>query len=155
LKIATRSDWKTLPLPEQRAPLRLDLRLDAREVERVTAGHIPADMDDKWFIYLEGSELFLHRSWTGVCVYRASLDRHDDGTASITSASVNRNSSEYAGVDDEYDRLLLRYLIERMLAGRDVPFPVPASSKSAPPGLFQHHVAGSGNREVEVPDKPG
>jgi len=86
-------------------------------------------------------------------VYRASLERNGDGSASITSASVNRNPSEYNGTDDAYDRILLCYLIERLLAGRDVPFSIP-TSKVSPPGAFQHHVAGSGNREIVVPPAP-
>jgi O-acetyl-ADP-ribose deacetylase (regulator of RNase III) len=35
-------------------------------------------MEDKWFAYMEGDRLFLHRSWTGNGIYEVEFQRHDE-----------------------------------------------------------------------------
>jgi len=35
-------------------------------------------MEDKWFIFLEDDWLYLHRSWTGTCVYK--VQHHISGS---------------------------------------------------------------------------
>jgi len=51
----------------------------------------------------------------------------------------------------EYDRAILNFLIEAMLLGRPMRFPVPGDlPSSAPPGLFQHSVIGRGYPEKRV-----
>lgn len=48
---ATRTSWKTLPPPHERAPLVVsEIFLDLTG-DRMREGHIPVDMDDRWFIY--------------------------------------------------------------------------------------------------------
>ena len=32
-------------------------------------GHIPQEMEDKWFGYIEEDTLHIHRRWTGFCIY--------------------------------------------------------------------------------------
>ena len=148
--VATREDWKALPMPARTAVLEINLSLTQEELQRVTSGHIPFDMDDKWFIFFEEPTLYFHRSWTGTCVYRAAIKQNGDGSAVIASAEVNRDPEQHATSDDRYDRLLLIYLVEQILLQRDVPFPVPQDATTAPPGVFQHHMVGSGNREVVI-----
>lgn len=31
-------------------------------------------MEDKWFWYMEGDTLYIHRSWTGFCIYIVEFD---------------------------------------------------------------------------------
>jgi len=41
MRSATQSDWKTLPLPEQRGTIELDLRFTPAELEQIKRGVIP------------------------------------------------------------------------------------------------------------------
>ena len=67
---ALRSDWKTRRMPRAHAKIDLDIPLTTEEFELLALGHIPQAMEDHWFSYFDGESLNLHRSWTGICVYR-------------------------------------------------------------------------------------
>ena len=82
------------------------------EFERIREGLDPQDMDDKWAIFLEGDILHLHRSWTGLCIYQVTFERHE-GRYVVTEALVER-SAESLPAD------LLGYLIDQ-LVGRSSP----------------------------------
>ena len=147
---AGRTDWKTLDLPESVGEFDLDLDLSPEELSRVSMGHIPEDMDDKWFVYRDGDRLLFHRSWTGICVYSASIEEHENG-GTIGHVLVNRDREQYRETDNEYDAQLLRFLIEAILLQRNVPFPLPADAAALEhPGLYQHVVAGTGRPELVV-----
>jgi hypothetical protein len=53
-------------------------------------GCIPRDMDDRWFIYLEGEWVHLHRSWTGFCIYQVRLEAV--GSSYIDRALLGRET---------------------------------------------------------------
>jgi 8-oxo-dGTP pyrophosphatase MutT (NUDIX family) len=112
-----REDWKTLPMPKQRATIALDLRYDAEEMHRIRKGFFPASMDDKWFIWFDDAVLHLHRSWTGYTNYRVQFAPDGDGWRA-TSAVVNRNSKQYGGKDDEEDRQNIACCIDELLVNR-------------------------------------
>lgn len=154
-RTVTRADWKTLDLPEAVSRFDLDLVLSPDELGRVSMGHVPEDMDDKWFIYREGGRLLFHRSWPGTCVYSAASEESSSG-GRIGEVLVNRDPEQYRETDDRYDARLLRFLIETILLNRNPPFPSrPDAAASAHPGLYQHAVAGTGSPEViEPPDRP-
>jgi hypothetical protein len=107
-----------LPLPAQRARLNIQRTFTDEEYERLSQGLIPLDMDDRWFIFMEEDTLFFHRSWTGICIYEVHLDSGH----SITEAWVNREWEQYQGVDLEYDRKELLFLIDNFLLGKDRPY---------------------------------
>jgi hypothetical protein len=58
-------------------------------------------MDDKWFIYYEEDEnkLYMHRSWTGYCVWIVKFEDKEDHFEAI-SAVANRDPAQYSGDDD-------------------------------------------------------
>lgn len=66
---ATRNSWKIGPLPNEREHIDLPLIFDDTEGEKLRLGHIPEDMDDKWFIFFEKGWLYFYRSWTGDCIF--------------------------------------------------------------------------------------
>jgi hypothetical protein len=67
-----------LKFPETWEPLAFERRFTAAEYERLAMGYPPGDMDDHWFIYLEGDTLYFHRNWTGLCMYRLRLRADKD-----------------------------------------------------------------------------
>lgn len=62
MQAATRSSWKILPLPAQQDQIELAvLHLDPDGV-RIRLGHVPQDIDDKWFIFLRmAGSMFISR----------------------------------------------------------------------------------------------
>ena len=108
-------------------------------------------MEDKWFVFLEGDVLQIHRSWTGHCIYRAEIETSGE-TYRIQKAEVNRCSEQYQQRDDNYDIKMLDFLIHRLLLHEAVPFPAPSDLPTkTPPGLYQHHMAGTAHPESAAP----
>jgi hypothetical protein len=91
-------------------------------------GAIPADMDDKWFVYFHDGWLHFHRSWTGFHIYALRLDGSPGGVR-VTDSWVNRDPDQYSRTDTAYDRQLLRFLIDRLLLGKDVNAPFPPQER--------------------------
>jgi hypothetical protein len=138
---ATRASWQNKAMPETRVRLAYERRFTAEEHARLALGLVPHNSDDKWFIFLEGDWLYLHRSWTGACMYAVRLEPADGGSA-VVEAWANRAPDQYTRTDDEYDARLLRFLVDRLLLGQDAPFPVPEAIAGDRAALYRHHVVG-------------
>lgn len=119
---AMRGDWQTKHLPHQCAQLAIEHSYTADEMSKIRRGFIPQEMEDKWFIFYEDDTLFLHRSWTGQCIYQARFVPQQDGF-SLTGALVNRDPEQYKSDDDAHDAKLLLYLIDVLLLGSLALFP--------------------------------
>jgi hypothetical protein len=140
-------------MPELRSRLEFEMTFSPEEYERLSLGHIPRDMDDKWFIFLEAGWLNLHRSWTGTCVYQCRVEA-DGANYKVAETWANRDPAQYKETNDRYDCALLAFLINNLLLGKHMPFPVPGNlPPNAPQGAFQHSVAGTGYRETVVSDE--
>ena len=142
-EIATRESrekLKSISAPKE-IPFRAEF--SAPDFERIKRGLIPISMEDKWFMFFEAGTLFLHRSWTGHCIYQINIKEQNNKWVS-TSALVNRNPEEYNQSDDNYDVKLLRYLIDCLLLGKQMEFPIPETmSDKTKAGIYQHSVAGN------------
>ena len=115
-KSATRDDFETCPMPVQRATLSVDGRYSAEEMGRIKVGLIPESMDDRWFIFLEDDHLYMHRSWTGFCIFDVELQREGNDWV-IARVEVNRDSEQYGSTDPVEDVGRLSRLIDRLLQG--------------------------------------
>ena len=149
---ATRQSWSNLkPLPAQYALLVLTREFTEQEYMRICRGFIPRGMEDKWFVYSEEDTLYIHRSWTGYCIYQLGFIQQDTGYV-IGEAFVNRDPSQCSEVDDGYDEKLLLFLIENLLLGGQAPFPLaPHVPAGIATDLHLLHVVGAGHREEEEP----
>lgn len=114
-EIATRSAWKTLPMPTERTRLEFRLTLSEAQFERVQRGVVPAFMEDRWFAYVENDCLFLHRSWTGFCIYTLRFLKQADGWT-VCEIWANRDDGQYKMDDAAADARRLtdafRYLFD-------------------------------------------
>lgn len=110
--MTTKADWKTVEMPERTAAFVLEKSYTESEMEAVREGHKPQEMEDKWFLYHEGEKLFIHRSWTGYCIY--IVDFAEPGKLRVT---VNRDPEQYRETDLERDKVQVLILLNR-LAGR-------------------------------------
>ena len=114
---ATRDCWKTTPLSHARAEITLDRSYTLAEFDRIMQGFVPQEMEHKWFIYYEDPWLYLHRSWTGFCIYQVRFERAGE-TWRVAEVLVTRDADQYGGDDDMSDGLLLAVLLDGQ-AGRD------------------------------------
>ena len=105
--IARRGDWKTLPMPEEHEAFVLTRSFSEEEMDALRCGHIPEEMEDKWFWYMEGDTLWAHRSWTGYCIYQ--IDFSDDDDHVVT---VNRDKDQYGCTSIEADAKSLNKLLD-------------------------------------------
>jgi hypothetical protein len=101
-----------------------------QDFERIKLGLRPREMEDKWFIFCENHVLYLHRSWTGHCIFRVRF-REEGGRVEAVSAEVNLDREQYQRSDDAHDSELLGYLIDHFLLHRPVDFPLPPGMRNA------------------------
>ena len=83
-------------------------------MKAIRQGLIPEQMEDKWFIYWKDEQLFLHRSWTGHCIYVARF-REESGGATLTEAEMNRDPDQYNSQEDSDEKATLLRLIDVLL----------------------------------------
>jgi hypothetical protein len=119
---ATRDSHHRLPPLAQRIDLELSHSYTASEFELIKQGFVPFDMDERWFIYYEEPWLYLHRSWTGACVYGVRFGSSANGT-SIVESWANRDSEQYQEASIEADSGLCTFLIGSLLLGQDLEYP--------------------------------
>ena len=105
-KIAGRNDWSWFDMPEQRDTFIFQRTFTAQQMASLRHGHIPRQMDDKWFWFMEGDTLFAHRSWTGFCIFR--IDFKPDNHHVVT---VNRNPDQYTCTSTAEDAQKLNELL--------------------------------------------
>jgi len=104
-------------MPQERQLLDLELTLLSEAYGQIQLGYVPKSMEDKWFIYFEDGWLNFHRSWTGSCIYRLRF-KPSGKDYRVSEAWVNHNPAEYKSTDDEYDRQMVRFLIDSILLSR-------------------------------------
>lgn len=113
-RVANRESWRNLPLPEMRSRISLDREFTISEYEQISSGFIPDKMEDKWFIFLEGEDLYFHRSWTGYCIYHLRIIPFGE-KFKVVKALVNRDPTQYIGSDDNYDVMIINFVIDNFL----------------------------------------
>ena len=124
METAKPDSWQREPMPDSVSELDYEATFSKAEFELIARGLIPESMDDKWFVYMEGDRLNVHRSWTGHCIYEVDFEMAGDAHA-VLRARVNRDPDQYQATDDTYDAMLLVFVIRRLMLGEDVPCPLP------------------------------
>jgi len=100
---ATRASWKTLPTPDKREWFDVPDMFPHATADRMKGGHVPIDMDDRWFIYFEEGWLHFHRSWTGSHIFALKLDECAQGVR-VIEAWASRELEQYRSAGIEHDR---------------------------------------------------
>lgn len=121
----TRSHWKFEPLIDP-VPIPAPTRIWTEdEMTQIRLGLLPVSMDDKWFVFMEGDHLLLHRSWTGHGIYEAEFAEHENGYR-ITRAVVTSDGERYRRSSDATESARLeRFIGSLLLDEQDVaPWPV-------------------------------
>lgn len=143
---------KLKKMPMENSPLDYCRVFSQHEYEKLQVGLTANSMDEKWNGYFFDGSFYMYRSWTGACIYEFGLREIEDGFV-VENARVNRNSEQYKATDDEYDVLLLDFLVSNLILGESKPFPS-RSGGDVPKGVEQHSAAGTGYPEITVAKKP-
>ncbi len=135
MRVARKSDWQTHDMPERHSTITLTRRFEPHEMELIQFGLIPEDMGDKWFVYWQEDTLYLHRSWTGFCIYVVRFTRESE-RFQMTEADLNRDAEQYSQTHDRYDAKMIEYLIDTLLLHQDVEYPIEddESGEASDPG---------------------
>ena len=111
---ATRASWGRLDFSGPFVPIPWRGSFSESQFELIRLGAIPAEMEDRWFAFFEDPELFVHRSWTGFCIYRVTFvqaaDRHV-----VQTALVSDNRNRYRRKPDLEEVEFLDVLVDRLL----------------------------------------
>lgn len=105
-RIATSKDWTTLPMPEKHDEFSFRRHFTEEQMNLLRKGFIPEEMEDKWFWYFEDSRLYIHRGWTGFCIYIVSFEEDD-----LLRVCVNRSPEQYRETESEKDMKKLNDLL--------------------------------------------
>ncbi|MFB8243230.1 hypothetical protein ACFC58_42520 [Kitasatospora purpeofusca] len=117
----------------------------------IELGYRSRDMDEKWDVFTEADVVFLHRSWTGNEIYRATFTTTEDGGRTITGAVVERDPERYNNSDDAYDCLMLELVLSAIVLGEPATelreklvhsARERAGGAEVPAGLVQHSALG-------------
>ncbi|PHM08898.1 hypothetical protein [Nostoc sp. 'Peltigera malacea cyanobiont' DB3992] len=111
MRIAKRNDWKTEPMPSVSKNITLEKVYSQEEFDLIAAGVIPEQMEDKWFIFYEAPWLYLHRSWTGFCIFKVRFEMVAENVK-IAEVQVNRDPAQYSNTNDERDASMLGILLD-------------------------------------------
>ena len=102
----TRSSWENHPMPEKRCRIEFQRTFTEAEFTKIKSGHIPQEMEDKWFAFFEDGWVYFHRSWTGFCIFQVKLLKATGG-CQVEEAWVNQDRSQYRseGSDEDIEML--------------------------------------------------
>lgn len=105
--IVTKGDWEISPMPEKNTQFIIKRKFSDEEMTKIKRGHYPEEMEDRWFSYYEDGKLFVHRSWSGICIFivELSFERNQH------IVTVNRDEYQYANSDIEEDTELINELL--------------------------------------------
>src|ERR1700745_1507725 len=95
----TRDERKLHKIPKAHSTLRITRQFSASEMKQIKLGFHPESSDDKWFIFYEKDRLYIHRSWTGYCIYVVYFRRAIRGQEAY-EVHTNRNPKQYGLSDD-------------------------------------------------------
>ena len=96
-------------MPKKVAKFIVDNSLAENEFEELKTGHIPQEMEDKWFSYFDSNKLFIHKSWSGFCIYIVEFKGNE------LMVTVNRDKKQYNCKDIEMDKQIVNSLLHGVL----------------------------------------
>lgn len=132
--IARRNDWPLRPLPADRGTLAYQRQFTPAQMRRLLHGSIARRLDDAWCTVFQNSVLHLHRSWSGVEVFRLLLEpdpaRPDHWR--VRKAQVNRLYRPPGPDGDSGDHVLLDSALDAVLRS-DGPPAHPRNADGGPP----------------------
>jgi len=116
---ATKDSWEIIEMPKNKVVLPINKKYSKDEYNKIMQGFIPKVMEDRWFVYFEDNKLYMHRSWTGYCIYELNFSKEKD-SYKITKGYLNGNIADQIEdilLKEEVNKVLL--LIDRILLDKN------------------------------------
>lgn len=98
-------------MPEWKRRLEVERSLSASEYECLSYGWIPQHSEEEWFIYLSDDWLYVHRNWTGFCIFQAAWEAVGNQYR-LREVWLNQDPSQYTSRNDRYEANLFNFLID-------------------------------------------
>lgn len=94
--IARKEDWDFRPMPAKRTTLGFERVFTPKEMAQIVRGFLSQVMEQKWCAYFEDGVLRLHRSWTGIEVFRLHFMPSKDkkGHWQVAKTEFNRHPGQ-------------------------------------------------------------
>lgn len=105
--IVTKADWEIEPMPEKTAQFTIEHKFSEVAINCLKKGHLPEEMEDRWFYYYEDGKEYFHRSWTGSCIFIVEFDFKTNKHI----VTVNRDENQYNNTDIAEDIELVKNLL--------------------------------------------
>lgn len=105
--IVTKADWDISPMPEKNAQFTIKRKFSDADIARLKKGHLPEEMEDKWFYYYEDGKVYFHRSWSGNCIYIVAFNFKKNKHV----VTVNRDENQYSNTDLNEDIEMIQDLL--------------------------------------------
>lgn len=111
-------------------------------------------MDDKWFSFVEGDRLYMHRSWTAHAVFEAELRPRADDCVDVTNLSRNNDKRQF-NMDDRAARDLFDRLLTRLADGSPIsPAPKRSDAKTRHDRHFSMAIDRHFSMALDTPSPP-
>ncbi len=107
--VATKYSWGNKPMGKH-VVISFDYFLPEDMMAVVRYGHIPAAMEDHWFMYCDENSIRYYRSWTGLCVFIAEYENVEGGIRIVRLLS-HRDSEQNDFEQDTKDAALFLALL--------------------------------------------
>jgi len=114
-KIITRDDWRIFDMPVIYETAFLNKGLAAGDYQALLSGFLPRDMDDRWFMYANEGYVYLHRSWTGHCIFRLKIEVIKEECL-LTELQINRDTNQYKSTNVEADKMEVDSIVSYLIA---------------------------------------
>lgn len=88
--------------------------LDEEAYKRLQLGHLAHEMEDKWNIYMEGDTVHFHRSWTGMELFRFTVQPADGGHT-VSQFEVEQDPERYTETDEQAIKDTLSEVMQAVL----------------------------------------
>ncbi len=102
IQVTVRDDWDTEKMPKEKGTITLHRKITTDDYRILRIGHIPLEMEDKWFWYMKGHKLYAHRSWTGFCAFILEINPDEDEH----QATVNLNKDQIGIPIEVYEQTI-------------------------------------------------
>ena len=114
MEIATRDSRKIKPMANDAILVLIALRFSKTEIDSIKCGFIPKQMEQKWFIFYENDWIYLHRAWTGYCIYKLKIKQVEKNEFSFYQLWIDCDKAISQDPNDEANILFVNSLLNSL-----------------------------------------
>ena len=106
-------------MPQLKIDVDLDRAFSKEDFNKIMTGIKSFDMNQRWNILFEDGLLYLHRSWTGHCIFIGRFESRADGSTNLKKLTINGDIEQYnsTNINNDIDivfSIIKSHLIDRV-----------------------------------------